>query len=103
MRLNEACAMVGVNYRSAVRWLRWYRREGLESMLGRTPGRATTGRRPKLTSQQSSALLERYDAGQLRTLDEAVAWVREQFGVAYSPSGMCILLRRERARLGHGE
>lgn len=97
-RIKEVRDTLGVDYRTIQRWVAWYRAEGLDSVLQRTPGHRAPGRRPKLTSEQTQVILARYEDGQFRSVREVVEWVREELGVEFTYSGMYAHLRRARER-----
>lgn len=87
-RIGEVSDAMGVHYRTLQRWVDWYRRDGLEAVLERTPGYNAPGNPSKLTPEQSREVIARYEAGEFRTIRDAVAWVEEHFGVTYTPSGL---------------
>jgi len=76
------------------RWVRWYNEGGWEAVARRTHGGRRAGRRSRLTEEQAAALEEAAAQGQFRTVWDVMAWVRAQFGVTYSYSGMHDWLRR---------
>jgi transposase len=94
--ITEVHRVIGVDYRTVQRWLGWYREGGLAELLRRVPGHQSMGRPPKLSPEQHEALLARDAAGEFATVGEAVAWVREEWGIVFSYPGMHRLLRRHR-------
>jgi len=92
--IGEAGRAVGVDYRTVQRWVSWYRKGGLESVLMRTPGHAAPGRPSRLTEAQIADLVARSLSGQFRTVSEAVLWSEAEFGVKYTYTGMYALLGR---------
>ena len=93
---REAAAVLGVHERSVQQWLAWYRQGGAEAVAARR--KAGKGTRSRLTAEQQAALVAEAATGRFRTAAEAVAWVAEAFGAAYTVSGMHQLLRRLRCR-----
>src|SRR6059058_5890214 len=85
---------VGIGQRTLERWLAWYREAGLAAVLARVPGHGATGAACRLSAAQRRALVARSGRGQCRTYDDARAWVRATWGVAYRYQGMYALLAR---------
>ena len=96
MRLSEVAAVVGVNYRTVQQWVAWYRVGGLAEVLGHR--REGPGRASRLTDEQQRQVWEQAAQGTLRTAQDAVVWVREQFGVHYTHWGMYKVFRRLRVK-----
>lgn len=96
--IGDVGEAVGVDYRTVQRWVSWYRKGGLESVLQRTPGYAAPGRPSRLTPEQIEALLARANTGSFRTVWDAVDWVEKQFSVKYTYTGMHALLNRRGMR-----
>lgn len=92
--IGEVVREVGVDYRTVQRWVAWYRANGLEDVLDRTPGHAAPGRPLRLDPEAVQALRERAERGEFRTVWDAVAWVQETYGVTYTYTGMHALLHR---------
>jgi transposase len=93
-RVAEAGRLAGVGERTVFRWLEWYRAEGLDGVLPRVPGHGARGAPHRLTAEQREVLLERAGRGDFRTFEEARAWVRDTYGVAYRPGGFWSALHR---------
>lgn len=93
-RLSQVAWLMGVHLRTINRWLSWYRSGGLKELMARRRGNPK-GRRPFLTEQQIAKLKDELAKGTITGPKEAIAWVRENFGVNYSYWGMHSLLRRE--------
>ena len=90
----EASEAVGIGQRTLERWLAWYREAGLAAVLARVPGHGATGAACRLSAAQRRELVARSGRGQFRTYDDARAWVRATWGVAYRYQGMYALLAR---------
>jgi len=90
----EASEAVGIGQRTLERWLAWYREAGLAAVLARAPGHGAPGAACRLSAAQRRALVARSGRGQCRTYDDARAWVRATWGVAYRYQGMYALLAR---------
>ena len=93
-RVADAGRVVGVGGRTVERWLAWYRAEGLDGVLRRTPGHGATGQPHRLTAEQRAGLLAQAGRGAFRTYEEAREWVEAEYGVAYRPGGFSTSLRR---------
>ena len=90
---TEAAALVGVHRRSVQRWLSWYRQGGLAAVARHRQG-GRQGRTAYLTAAQQAELHAATARGTIRTVGEAVRWVEQQCGVAYTEWGMRSLLHR---------
>jgi transposase len=90
--VGAVAAVVGVNYRTVQDWLAWYRRGGLAQV--RRHRRAGKGRAAYLSAEQQAQLVAEAATGHFFTVVDAVRWVAETFGVAYTPKGMHRLLTR---------
>jgi transposase len=90
---TETAALVGVHRRSVQRWLSWYRQGGLAAVAQHRQG-GRQGRTAYLTAAQQARLEEETARGTIRTVGEAVRWVEQQCGVAYTAWGMRSLLHR---------
>jgi molybdate transport repressor ModE-like protein len=85
--MKEAAEAVGVGYRTAGRWVEWYRSGGLEEVLSRRHG-GSGGRPARLSESEQEALLEKARAGEVRTIWDGVEWAREQADAGYTYWGM---------------
>lgn len=94
--LRETAHTLGVGERALQRWLAWYRRGGLAAV--RAPQVAGKGRAGLLTAVQRTALVEHVAGGTVHTAQDAVAWVRREYGVEYRLGGMYTLLGRLRCQ-----
>ncbi len=92
-KLGQVAWLIGVHYRTISRWLSWYREGGTGELIARRRGNLK-GRTPFLSEDQIAKLGEELGKGSLTGTKEAIAWVRESFGVNYSYWGMYSLLRR---------
>ena len=93
---RQAARVLGVHERSVQQWIAWYRAGGTAAVAAHR--KAGQGSRARLTTAQQDTLLAEAASGRFRTAAEAVGWVSETFGVAYTVSGMHQLLRRLRCR-----
>lgn len=93
--LQEAAETVGVHPVSIGRWLGWYRQGGLEEVLCRRHG-GSGGQAAHLDAEKAQGLLARAEAGEVRSIQDGVAWAKEEHNVHYSYWGM----RHVFARLG---
>jgi transposase len=93
--LEEAAKTVGVHPVSIGRWLGWYRQGGLGEVLCRRHG-GSGGQAAYLSAEKAQGLLGRAEAGEVRSIQDGVAWAKEAHGIHYSYWGM----RHVFARLG---
>jgi transposase len=92
--LTEVSQVVGVPYSTVKRWVDWYRREGLDQVLRRTPGYAASGVGSYLTDEQQRQLRREADRGAFRTAGDAQRWVKHQWDIGYSRKGIYSLFGR---------
>jgi len=87
---EQVAALLGVTARVVREWIKLYRKGGLEKVcdLG------YRGRECYLTAEQVEALLEEIKAGRFRSSKQIRRWLEDEFGVAYSLSGVKELLGR---------
>ena len=93
---RAATRALGAHERSVRQWVAWHRAGGVGEAAARR--KAGEGTRARLTAEQQAALVAVAAAGRFRTAAEAVAWVKETCGAAYTVSGMHQLRRRLRCR-----
>ena len=95
-RMVEAAEAVGFTYRAVQKWLDHYRKRG-------RPGLAGAVQPPKptehLTDEQWEQVREHLRKGTTRTIDMLKRWMREQFKVEWSYSGLRKALARHRIAL----
>lgn len=96
--ISEVSQHVGVDYRTVQRWVSWYRKDGLDAVIRRTPGYAAPGQPSRLSREQIALLMAQADRGVFRTVRDAMAWVQREFGVTYTYTGMHALLNRSAGR-----
>lgn len=97
--LSAIAAALGVTAGAVSQWLKAVEKDGEQALLS---GRSRTGRRPKLTPEQTARLLTLLSAGaqELGHIGErwdgkrVAALIRREFGVSYLPSNIPRLLRR---------
>lgn len=92
--IRQVAAKLGVGYRTLQGWVHWYRRDGLEALLERTPGQNAVGRPSRLNPQQIEALRRRAAEAPFATMQDVVDWVYVQWGVTYTLKGMYALCER---------
>jgi transposase len=90
--LRETAQVVGTHERTVQQWLAWYRHAGLAGV--RAHRRQGPGEVAWLSAEQQATLVAEAAAGRFYTAQDAVVWVREQFGVTYRLTGMYRLLAR---------
>ena len=73
---------MGVHYRSAQRWVEWYRSGGLDEVVSRRMG--GVGQPRYLNSDQEERLVEEVRSGRFRTAGEIADWVQSEYGRAGS-------------------
>jgi transposase len=85
--MSQVAQMVGVHYRTVQEWVAWYRQGGVAEVLGHWHG-GHGGQERRLTADQEADLKAKAAAGDMRTIHEGVAWVKQTYGVEYSYWGM---------------
>lgn len=93
--VQESAQIAGVSQRSGQRYLNWYRQGGLTEVLERYHG----GHAPRpsyLTEVQKETLSEHSKKGQVKTVWDAIKWVKDEYDVEYSYEGMRGVLKRLR-------
>jgi transposase len=87
---EEVAALLGVSSRQVGDWLRIFRNKGLDELCTvhyhGDPGR--------LRPAQVEQLRQEVAKGAFHNAEQVRAWIEEQFGLTYSPSGVKDLLRR---------
>ena len=84
--LDEVAYIVGVAYRTVLRWVQWYRAGGLAEVQGRRQG-GHGGRIARLTQTQEMELKTQAEKGEIRSIWDGVQWAEAQ-GVPYTYWGM---------------
>ncbi len=92
--VGEVAAIVGVDYRTVQRWVRWYRSGGLTAVRSHRLG--GPGQLPRLTLEQQEQVAKEVETGRFRSAATIRVWITETFGVTYSEGGMYALLARLR-------
>jgi transposase len=87
---EEVAALLGVSSRQVGDWLRIFRNKGLDALCT-LHYRGDPGR---LRPAQVERLKQEIAKGSFHNADQVRAWIEEQFGVAYSASGVKELLHR---------
>ena len=86
---EEVGRLLGVAARTIRRWVKTYRKSGLEGLCAI----GYEGRDCFLTDVQLEALKHEIEAGSFRSAKQARRWIAEEFGVKYSLSATKNLLR----------
>src|SRR5512138_3877055 len=87
---QEVADLLGVSSRQVGDWLRIFRNKGLDALCT-LHYRGDPGR---LRPAQVQRLKQEIAKGTFHNAEQVRAWIEEQFGVAYSPSGVKDLLHR---------
>ena len=93
--VQKSCQIAGLGERSGQRYLSWYRQGGLAEVLGRQHG----GHAPRpgfLTETQKAALSVYSETGKVKTVWDAIKWVKDEYDIDYSYEGMRGVLKRLR-------
>jgi transposase len=90
--LLEVAQIVGVAYRTLLRWVAWYRAGGLADVQAHRHG-GHGGRLARLTPEQEQELKGKTEAGEVRSIWDGVHWAEAQ-GVSYTYWGMRWVFRR---------
>lgn len=92
--LNNVSEVTGVGYRTLQRWIAWYRKGGLDSVITRVRGYNSKGSPCKLTKEQQNLLVAESKKGAFNTANDIRRWVKKEFAVEYTYRGIYPLLRR---------
>lgn len=84
--------------RSQQLW-RMYREGGTAKLLGKKPHGSGWG---KLDSCQMSRLQQRLASHDIRTQKEVMAWLKSEYGIIYTQSGISMLFKRLKIKLKTG-
>lgn len=85
--ITEVAAIVGKHPRTIQDWVAWYRRGGLAEVLQHRHG-GHGGGKAYLSEEQMAELKQRASEGKLRSVQDGIRWIQEQYGVTYTYSGM---------------
>ena len=91
-QIKAASEAVGVHYRSAQRWIEWYRVGGLREVVSRKMG--GVGQPRFLSDEQESGLVEEVGSGRFRTAGEIADWVESEYGVRFKGNSIYSVLER---------
>ena len=91
-QIKTAAEAVGVHYRSAQRWIEWYREGGLDEVVSRKMG--GVGQPRFLSDEQESGLVEEVGSGRFRTAGEVADWVETEYGVRFKGNSIYNVLER---------
>ena len=91
-QIKAAAEAVGVHYRSAQRWVEWYRNGGLDEVVSRRMG--GVGQPSYLNSDQEENLVEEVASGRFRTPGEIADWVESMYGVKFKGNSIYSVLQR---------
>ena len=96
--LGDVQQVVGVSYRTLQRWVTLYRQGGVALVVQRVPGHHSQGPPCRLSPGQQQALEAKANTGAFFSIWDAVAWVRDRWGIDYGYKGMHYLLRRRKVK-----
>lgn len=96
--IRESCRIAALQERAGQRYMQWYRAGGLEYVLSRQHGGNNGHQHSLLDNEQQKQLKAAADAGELKTIWEGIAWVKQKFNVQYSYEGMRSVFKRLRLR-----
>ncbi len=85
--LSQVAELVGIHYRTLQAWVAWYRHGGVAEVRSHRHG-GHGGQLRRLTSAQEADLKAKAAAGDIRTIQDGVAWVKATYDVDYSYWGM---------------
>ncbi len=95
--MKEVASLVGVHYRTVQEWVAWYRRGGLTEVLAHRHG-GYRGQKRRLTPAQEAELKAKAEAGEIRTIWDAVEWAQQTYQVTYTYWGMRYVFERLKLR-----
>src|SRR5215210_7275359 len=91
-RLAEVAEVVGADYTSVQRWVRWYRAGGLAEVMAHR--RAGKGQPRFLTADQEGQVSAEVATGRFRTAAEIQTWISGEFGVTFQLKSIYTLMKR---------
>ena len=91
-QITTAAEAVGVHYRSAQRWVEWYRDGGLDEVLSRRLG--GLGQPRFLSEEQERRLVDEIRSGRFRTAGEIADWIESEYGVRFKGNSIYSVLER---------
>jgi transposase len=91
--IDEIAKLLGVIPGTIIRWIQWYRENGLDEIRAHRVGRAG-GVKARLTLEDCALLAAYAATGLFRSIDEVRQWVEDYFGVRYTYWGMRSVLDR---------
>ncbi len=94
---QDAAQLVGVHVRTVRTWLSWYRAGGTTTMRQHRHG-GRQGQPSFLSAAQCAQLQAHAATGAIKTIRQALVWVKTQFGVTYTYWGMRSLFDRLQLR-----
>jgi transposase len=97
--LAGAAAVLGYSARHAQRWWGVYRRGGLAALLSAP---RWGGSRERITPAALQALAAEMRAGRIARLEDARAYLRDRWGIAYCLDAISGLFKRHKAKLKTG-
>jgi transposase len=99
--LGEVAEALGYSWRQCQRWFASYREGGLEELLKSRVGER--GRQELVTPEAFEELEEAMKRGEIATISQADAFLRDRHGIEYAhPDGVGQLLRRRKVKLKTG-
>ena len=98
--LAAAAAQLGKSVGQVTQWWTWYKRQGLPGLLTLQP---RLGKRSRVSPEVWAGLQEELQAGRIVRLEDARAYLKQQWGIEYrSPSGVWWLFKRHGVKLKTG-
>jgi transposase len=91
--IDAIAELLGVTPGTIIRWIQWYRAQGLSAIRAHRVGRAG-GVHARLTLEECALLAAYAATGIFRSITEVRHWVEESFGVTYTYWGMRSVLDR---------
>ena len=91
-QITAVAEAVGTHYRSAQRWIEWYRDGGLDEVVSRKMG--GVGQPRFLSDDQESGLVSEVGSGRFRTAGEIADWIESEYGVRFKGNSIYSVLER---------
>ncbi len=98
MTQEQAGALIGVEVRQSQRLWKQYRTEGISQMCQSN----YVGGKAKLSRAEQQQLRQRLRSDDIKTLEQAGGWLKQEFGVDYTVGGVSALFARMRVKLKTG-
>ena len=88
----QVAVVLGVHYNTVQKWMRWYKRGGLNEVVSHHQG--GLGRESYLNDEEMLRLAREVESGRFPTATDVRDWIEAECGIEYSLQGVYSLLKR---------